>query len=287
MFIRHVDRQGNPPRAFRGIIKQELLDYITGEGMPKDAIEWYERNLDYTVPGGKLNRDPLTDGEHPKAAVLDWGIELMRPTFLGQVVINDSFMLEAAIYYLLKKHFRGESYYTTFQIEIGQLITAPEDEVYLSKFSLNRHSLIMIYKTAYYSFLPIAPYALPKSILIPLGEYFQIQGDFLDFSGTPEQIGTDILDNKCSWCVNTALAVCTPEQRRVLDDNYGRNDPECERRVKVVFESPQVDLRKRYEEKVYGELIAMIGEITEVEGKGTLKREVFKSFIDNIYNRTK
>ncbi|KAK0438811.1 isoprenoid synthase domain-containing protein [Armillaria borealis] len=271
MFIRHADRQGNPPRAFRGIIKQELLDYITGEGMPKDAIEWYERNLDYTVPGGKLNR----------------GMSLRVPK-VGQVVINDSFMLEAAIYYLLKKHFRGESYYTTFQIEIGQLITAPEDEVYLSKFSLNRHSLIMIYKTAYYSFLPIAPYALPKSILIPLGEYFQIQGDFLDFSGTPEQIGTDILDNKCSWCVNTALAVCTPEQRRVLDDNYGRNDPECERRVKVVFESPQVDLRRRrYEEKVYRELIAMIGEITEVEGKSTLKREVFKSFIDNIYNRTK
>ncbi len=25
------------------VIKQELLDYITGEGMPKDAIEWYDR----------------------------------------------------------------------------------------------------------------------------------------------------------------------------------------------------------------------------------------------------
>ncbi|KAK0236504.1 hypothetical protein EDD85DRAFT_954378 [Armillaria nabsnona] len=40
------------------VIKEELLDYITGKGMPKDAIEWYERNLDYNrdVPGGKLNR---------------------------------------------------------------------------------------------------------------------------------------------------------------------------------------------------------------------------------------
>ncbi len=25
------------------VIKQELLDYITGEDMPNDAIEWYER----------------------------------------------------------------------------------------------------------------------------------------------------------------------------------------------------------------------------------------------------
>ncbi len=59
-------------------------------------------------------------------------------------------MLEAATYYLLKKHFRGEGYYvdvmelfweTTFQTEMGQLtnlITAPEDEVDLSKFPLKK-----------------------------------------------------------------------------------------------------------------------------------------------------
>ncbi len=54
-----------------------------------------------------------------------------------------------------------------------------------------------------------------------LGEYFQIQDDFLDFSEQTGKIGTDILDNKCSWCVNTALAVCTPEQRRVYDRTMG------------------------------------------------------------------
>jgi hypothetical protein len=30
---------------------------------------------------------------------------------VGNIAINDSFMLEAAIYYLLKKHFREEKYY--------------------------------------------------------------------------------------------------------------------------------------------------------------------------------
>ncbi len=89
----------------------------------------------------------------------------------------------------------------------------------------------MIYKTGYYSFyLPVTlnmymshdpqsypsrnsqtiePYSLARSILIPLSDYFQIQDDFLDFSGTPEKIrkiGTDILDNKCSWCVNIVHA---------------------------------------------------------------------------------
>lgn len=69
---------------------------------------------------------------------------------VGNIAINDSFMLEAGIYHLLKKHFRSQPYYVdllelfhevTFQTELGQLIdliTAPEDHVDLSKFSLEK-----------------------------------------------------------------------------------------------------------------------------------------------------
>ena len=66
------------------------------------------------------------------------------------IAINDSFMLEAPIYHLIKSHFRQESYYVnllelfhevTYLTEMGQLvdlITAPEDHVDLNKFSLER-----------------------------------------------------------------------------------------------------------------------------------------------------
>ncbi len=105
----------------------------------------------------------------------------------------------------------------------------------------------MLYKISYYSFyLPVAlavymshvpqshpsgnqaiePYASLNPSSSPSASII-IQDDFLD------QIGTDILDNKCSWGVNTALTLCTPEQRRVLDENYGKKDLECERKVKV------------------------------------------------------
>lgn len=146
--------------------------------------------------------------------------------------------------------------------ELGQLvdlITAPEDSVDLSKFSLLKHRLIVVYKTSYYSFyLPIAiammyigvpvpptmptlsrtlvmtseprtsviigasvdggaksvnggadPYQLALDILLPLGEYFQVQDDCLDCFGKDiGKIGTDIMDNKCSWVICTALQVC-------------------------------------------------------------------------------
>jgi len=160
---------------------------------------------------------------------------------VGLIAINDSFMLESAIYHLIKNHFRQESYYadllelfheTTYQTEMGQLIdliTAPEDHVDLSKFNLtkyvnsgcrrhllthvHRHRLIVVYKTAFYSFyLPVAlamhmaripdsypspvspsesvkPFDIALAILLQIGEYFQIQDDFLDYYTPPELLG--------------------------------------------------------------------------------------------------
>ena len=253
-----------------------------------------------------------------------------RVPSVALIAINDSFMLEAAIYHLLKTHFRSTSYYadlldlfheTTYQTEMGQLvdlITAPEDKVDLQKFSMERHKTIVVYKTAYYSFyLPVAcamlvagipesyavpgssseekettvvrPYDVAKAILLPLGEYFQIQDDFLDFSGTPEQIGkigTDIIDNKCSWVINTALRLSTPAQRAILDANYGVKDAEKEKRVKGVFEEVGVkEVYREYEERVVRELEGMIQGIVEVPGG--LRREVFRAFLGKIYGRSK
>nr|ODN86386.1 farnesyl diphosphate synthase [Cryptococcus depauperatus CBS 7841] len=334
-------------------IAEELLAYVKGEGMPKDAVEWYQKVLYHNTPGGKLNRGmsvvdtveilkgrDLNEEEYVKAAILGWCVELLQAYFLvaddimdqsvtrrgqpcwykmpnvGNIAINDAFMLEAAIYYLLKKHFRSEKYYvdlmelfleTTFQTELGQLvdlITAPEDHVDLNKFSLEKHHLIVVYKTAFYSFyLPVAlamrmsgiedkdAYDLAVKILIPLGEYFQVQDDYLDCYGKPEhigKIGTDILDNKCSWNVNTALAYATPEQRKILDENYGRKDSACEARVKELFSQAPISIPQRfekYEKDSYEKLNTLIGEVDEE--KTGLKKEVFKSFLAKVYKRSK
>ena len=229
------------------------------------------------------------------------------------IAINDSFMLESSIYILLKKHFRTHPEYAefvelfhtvTFQTELGQLcdlLTAPEENVDLEQFSPEKHSFIVIYKTAYYSFyLPVAlalhylQLATPenlqqaKDILIPLGEYFQIQDDYLDCFGSPEtigKIGTDIQDNKCSWLVNQALKRANSQQRKVLDECYGRKDAVMEKKVKEVFN--ELELEKvylEYEQKAVGEIRSMIAKVDEDHG---LKRAVFEDFLGKIYKRTK
>ena len=139
------------------------------------------------------------------------------------IAINDSFILESFVYKILKRYFGKESFYpqlvdlfieTTRQTEFGQLLdltsTPLDGKVDLSRYTIERYTSIVKYKTAFYSFY--APVALgmivsgvtdrnlfekAREILCLMGEYFQVQDDYLDCYGTPEQIGkigTDIQD---------------------------------------------------------------------------------------------
>ena len=232
---------------------------------------------------------------------------------VGTIAINDAFMLEAAIYVLLKKHFRTHPAYVdlmelfhevTLQTEVGQLcdlLTAPEDKVDLSQFSMAKQRFIVVYKTAYYSFyLPIA-LALhylrlatdknleqARGILIPLGEYFQCQDDYLDVYADPEtlgKVGTDVMDNKCSWVINAALERSNEEQRKVLDECYGRKDKEKEAQCKKVFEELEIPaVYAKYEEDAVGLIKERIAKVDQSEG---LKPEVFEAFLTKIYKRSK
>lgn len=331
----------------------ELQQVARDYKMPQEAVDWLTKNLNYNTPGGKLNRglsvidtycilkkkevEDLSDAEYRKVALLGWSIELLQAYFLvaddmmdqsktrrgqpcwylnegvGNIAINDSFMLEGAIYILLKKHFRQESYYVdlldlfhevTFQTELGQLmdlVTADEEHVDLEKFSLEKHSFIVIFKTAYYSFyLPVAlamymcginsdeDLKQVKDVLIPLGEYFQIQDDFLDCFGTPEQIGkigTDIKDNKCSWVVNQALLKVNAEQKKLLEENYGKKDDESEARVKKLFAELEIPkIYEEFEEAVVAKLKEKIEQIDESRG---LKKDVLSAFLAKVYKRSK
>lgn len=234
-----------------------------------------------------------------------------RQPNVGMVAINDSFLLESSIYLLLKKHFRTKDYYVdlvdlfhevTLQTELGQLldlITAPEDKVDLSNFDFQKYYFIVRYKTAYYSFyLPVAlsmymtGIATPgnlrraKDVLIPLGEYFQVQDDFLDCYGDAKyigKVGTDIKDNKCGWLVNKALELATPAQRKILDENYGQKDDAKEKRIKDLYVELNVEKHYReYEEESIKKIESLIAGVDESQG---LKRDVLTGFLNRIARR--
>ncbi|KAG7152108.1 Farnesyl pyrophosphate synthase like protein [Verticillium longisporum] len=275
-----------------------LVEHAQKYKLPAEELAWYKKSLEINTLGGKCNRGmsvpdsvslllekPLTEEQYFEAATLGWMTELLQAFFLvsddimdssitrrgkpcwyrhegvGMVAINDAFMLEAAIYTLLKKFFRSHPSYVdlielfhdvTFETEMGQLcdlLTAPEDKVNLDNFSMDKYSFIVIYKTAYYSFyLPVAlalhclNIATPnnlkqaEAILIPLGEYFQ-------------------------------------------------KDKAKEAVVKKLYDDLKLkDRYEAFEEKRAAEIRDMINNIDESEG---LKKTVFDAFLAKIYKRTK
>ena len=86
------------------------------------------------------------------------------------IAVNDSFILESCVYKILKRYFGTEAYYpqlvdlfleVTRQTEFGQLLdltsqpqTAADGSVVidLDRFTLNRYSSIVRYKTAFYRY---------------------------------------------------------------------------------------------------------------------------------------
>ncbi|XP_043936150.1 farnesyl pyrophosphate synthase [Protopterus annectens] len=335
-------------RLFMQIVK-DVTEQNLNHPEIGDSMKRLKEVVEYNVPGGKKNRglavitsfrelaspDQQNAENFQLALVIGWCIELLQAFFLmaddimdastmrrGQMcwykkaevgldAINDSFLLEAVIYQLLKKYCKGKPYYInllelfleiSFQTEIGQaldLMTAQPNKIDLTRFTEQRYKAIVKYKTAFYSFyLPVAAamymagidseaeHNNAKAILFEMGEFFQIQDDFLDCYGDPEvtgKVGTDIEDNKCSWLVIKAIKQATAEQRRILEDNYGRTDPEKVERVKALYhELDMKKLYKEYEEHSYQRLMSLID-----QHANNLSKDVFLMFAQKIYKRQK
>jgi farnesyl diphosphate synthase len=207
---------------------------------------------------------------------------------------------------------------------MGQLvdqITAPEDNIDIGKYTLSKHTFIVRYKTAYYSFYlsvalamrmcgvpdvyeltgkTVEPYKEADRTLIHMGEFFQVQDDYLDYHGTEAQIGkigTDIIDGKCSWCVCTALAHGTEAQKQFLYENYGKKSADQavrEQAVKDMYDDEGLNIAKRYEEyskDTVAEINAMIELVPEPGAQDglrgdRLRRDVFRVFLSKITDRT-
>uniref|UniRef100_A0A672LJ12 Farnesyl pyrophosphate synthase n=1 Tax=Sinocyclocheilus grahami TaxID=75366 RepID=A0A672LJ12_SINGR len=192
---------------------------------------------------------------------------------IGLDAINDAFLLEGVIYRLLRRHCRGQRYY----IHLLELFT----EVTHLKDSLLCYS--NVYKPRLFYNLEI----VKRIDLLPrVGEFFQIQDDYLDCYGDPAvtgKIGTDIQDNKCSWLVVTALGIMTPEQRAELEACYGHSDAESVERVKTLYDTLELPIRyHQHEEESYRRLQKLI----QLHAKN-LPHAVFLNFAKKIYKRNK
>lgn len=329
------------------VLKKDLNS--NGYRLPKDAVEYIGKMMEYNVPKGKLTRGitvvntfkalkPKASPEDVKrAAVLGWCIEWIQASFLvaddimdnsitrrgqpcwyrnksvGLIAINDALVLLTQSEVLLHKYFNHDSELfsalhaclvsTIYNTEMGQCIdmtTQPIDKtkVNYDDYTIERYDQIVKFKTAFYSFY--APVALgmiaagyyqkehldvAETICMKMGRYFQIQDDYLDVFGDPAvlgKIGTDIQDAKCSWLMVQALQITTDDQKKILLENYGKDDENCIKVIKKLFNELRLEGRyQKFEEKIYNELL---GDIAKCQNVPVV---IFEQLLGKIYKRNK
>jgi len=262
------------------------------------CIEWLQ--------GWLLVADDFMDDSQTRRGQKCWYLH----DDVQKIAINDAFFIEMLVYKVLKRHFCHLPYYsqlvdlmmeTTFQTECGQLLDTLCMNLTLKDFTEQRWTLIVKYKTAFYSFYaPVAmgmivagitdvkEYNACRDILMIMGIYFQAQDDYLDCYATPEQlgkIGTDIQDKKCGWLFAQAYhSLANREQIAIFDKLYGKckvQTPE-EQQIKDLYTALKLpEIYKKYEEESYSKIMGLRDALKQVPWA------VMESFLGKIYKRQK
>lgn len=164
------------------------------------------------------------------------------------VAVNDSMMIENALYVLLKKHFSHLSCYvdlfellheTTMMTTIGQSMDFLISREGVSQFTMDKHKCITDHKTSHFAFYtPLAASMLLagyndqqafkkiQNICYELGHFYQVQNDFLDCFSDPDVLkkpGSDIEEGKCTWMSVLTMESGSKQQKQILKECYGKN----------------------------------------------------------------
>ncbi|XP_012541545.2 farnesyl pyrophosphate synthase isoform X2 [Monomorium pharaonis] len=328
-------------------VVRDITEMVTNLNIP-DIDKWLEKVLQYNVLKTKkviclslvyaykllVPKEQLTEDNIRLVRILAWCIEMTlvyltliddimdqssfrrgQPCWYrynnnGLMAINDGFLLESAMYYIIKKHFKRKECYINlvetfqdinFKLQLSQCLDMYacnkklNDLVNLDLFTMNRYRSLAIYKGC----LMIAPIRIAmhfagikdpemfnesETILLDMGYLIQVQDDYLACYGNYEtflKISTDIEEGKCTWVNVTALQHFTPEQRKCLEECYGVSDSEKVGRVKQLF--TDIDLPNiyfSYEKKVYNRINKRIQQISS-----GLPRNYFFDLLEKLYRR--
>lgn len=249
-----------------------------------------------------LIADDIMDGSETRRGELCW----YKLENVNLIAINDGIMIENGLYHILKKHFREQPYYidlmdlfheAAFITTMGQSLDLQTALLDVKQFSMERYNTVVKLKTAYYTFyLPVA-LAMhmsgfndakllddAKRILLEIGQFFQIQDDYIDCYGDPSvtgKIGTDIQDNKCSWLAVTCMDRATAQQKQIMVENYGQKDEEKVKAVKQLYNEIGLPaIYEQFERESYESIRVNIDRLPN-----TIPHTIFVRILDKIYKR--
>ncbi|CAH8540100.1 unnamed protein product [Heterobilharzia americana] len=177
-----------------------------------------------------------------------------------------------------------------------------EFDHFLRNYSVDVFEAITHWKTGFYTFyLPVACGMIlaevdadniledVQHILLQMGKYFQAQDDFLDCFGDSKitgKMGTDIAEGKCSWLIVEALKYLSNDQCKILQENYGKPDPESQKIVRNLYSAIKLPEKFRlYEENAKAEIMTSIQEFVYPDNSSYDPRELFIFIVDLLFQR--
>ncbi|OON19655.1 polyprenyl synthetase, partial [Opisthorchis viverrini] len=276
---------------------------------------------------GFLIHDDIIDNSPTRRNRTSWFL-MQKQAGRGLIAVNDGLHLILTTKFLLHRLFVRNGTTAVGYLKLLQLFdevsyrtcwgesldshysrTAPNDNTTellpLDSFTRSNFNEICTWKTGFYTFyLPVAcgmaiagttdeaSYSAASHILLKLGRYFQAQDDYLDCFGdvaVTGKVGTDIADGKCSWPIVECLARASPEQIKVIQQNYGRRDPVAQSAVREVYE--QLRLRQifaDYEAQMRTEIMGDITDWTLPDACVTRHAQhLFCDLVDLLFRRAK
>ncbi|XP_065072144.1 farnesyl pyrophosphate synthase-like isoform X1 [Rhopilema esculentum] len=296
----------------RGLMVPVCLDYLRGGNLTQDEeskaikLGWCVEILQAFL----LVADDIVDRSELRRGKPCW----YKNPHVGLVAVNDAFILESMVYRLVNQIFRSEKYYirivdlfhqvnhkTVFGQQLDLLTSQSGKKIDFDIFTIERYKAIIKFKTAYYSFyLPVvlamtmagiedeSMFNEAQQILLEMGEYFQVQDDYLDCYGDPSvtgKVGTDIQEGKCSWLIVQVLQRTTKEQRMSikLEENYGIDDSASVDHIKKIFDDFKIpQLFEEYENDSYCRIQNLIE-----TNCNSVPKEMFYALVKKIYKRQK
>ncbi|KAL3288922.1 hypothetical protein HHI36_003367 [Cryptolaemus montrouzieri] len=219
-----------------------------------------------------LMLDDIMDDHHVRHGKITWF------KMEGVDAINDTYLIQTALYQLIKKYFCKHPNYIkileNFMWQELAITMALESETKnFEDFTLERCYARGVSKFAYYSFgqvLSLATllankglhmYEMGKKVCDYLGFLFTLRNDLLDhyageLNGKP---GLDIQGKEFTNLIAFALHKASPSQKRILEECYGHYDNEKVEKVKKLYEELGVleecfALEKTYCDKILEEL---------------------------------
>ncbi|KAH9003111.1 farnesyl diphosphate synthase [Lactarius hatsudake] len=124
-------------------------------------------------------------------------------------------------------------------------------------------------------------YECVLDILLPLGEYAQIQTEYLDSC-------TGDLPKNRSWCFDAVRTSGTPAQLATLETHFGKPERTSRLHVQTVFAEAGIDARyAQYSEDAYSRISALIDALPEwhnPSGDAILRRAAFRALLEDIHD---